>query len=365
MALDDYLNQIARNTGQAPRDRTISDAFYGLNIIGRNAPIVLNTENHGFTFFTRPCMNMSYDNLQVDRMLSLLLNPNPASMERMLRCYMDPWSQTQGQGQALLTCPGVDYLSPFIPLLSNNLISLTGFDDFTIGTHSSEPGLYRESYSYVDDVPYQYGTYDLTATFRNISGDPISLMMRLWGQYMGLVYEGRLMPYPELVLMNELDYNTRIWRLMMDASRTYVTSLGAANACFPMTAPIGQKFNFTGDGSETPFQQVQENISISFRCHGFTYYDHILVYEFNTLQEEFNPNMRADRRDSAMQKLRPWEREYFNYQSYPRINPLDMELEWYVPMAVYNQAKSGVLRQVDTAAQQAVNQGPNVQASQP
>lgn len=353
MALDDYLNQISRNTGQAPRDRTISDAFFGLNIIGRNAPIVLNTENHGFTFFTRPCMNMSYDNLQVDRMLSLLLNPNPASMERMLRCYMDPWATKQGTNDDLLSCPGVDPLSPFIPLLSNNLISLTGFDDFTIGTHTSTPGLYREAYSYVDDIPYQYGTYDLTATFRNISGDPISLLMRLWCQYMGLAFEGRLMPYPELLLMNEIDSNTRVWRLMMDASRTYVTSLGVANACFPVTAPIGQKFNFTGDGSETPFSQVQENISISFRAHGFTYYDHILVYEFNTLQEEFHPGMRAETRANNMTKLKPWEREYFNYQAYPRINPVDMELEWYVATKVYEAAKAGVIRQVDPLAQQA------------
>jgi hypothetical protein len=348
MALEDYLNQISQNMGQAPRDRRISESFYGLNIVGRNAPIALNTENHGYTFFTRPCMNLSYDNLAVDRLMSNLLMENPDSMQRMIRAYLDPMAHRND-----LKCPGVDPLNPFIPLLSNNLISLTGWEDFTLGTFTSTPGVYREAYSYVDDIPYSYGTYDLTGTFRNLTGDPITFMMLVWGWYQGLVYEGRLMPYPELVMLNEIDYNTRIYRLVMDSTRTYVTRIAATGASFPMTAPIGNAFNFTGDGSESPFQTANDQVSISFRCMGFTYYDHILIYEFNDLVEDFNPLMRADNRDRAMQELKPWEKEYFNYRSYPRINPLNMKLEWWTSKADYEQAKAGVIRQSNTSAVEA------------
>lgn len=340
MALEDYLRQIAQNAGLAPRDRTIADSFYGINILGRNAPIALNTENHGFTFFTRPCMNLSYDNLSVDRLLSNLLMENQDSMQRMIRAYLDPLAH-----QNDLVCPGVDALNPFISILSNNLVSLSGWDDFTIGTHTSSPGLYREVYSYVDDVPYQYQSYDLQASFRNISGDPITFLFLVWCWYMGLVYEGRLMPYPELVLLNELDYCTRIYRLITDSTRTYVTRIGACGAAFPISAPISSIFNFSGDGSESPFTTVQENISVNFRCMGFTYFDHILVFEFNQLMEDFNPLMRENARASEMQELKPWEREYFSHRSYPRINPTTMKLEWWTTKAYYESQRGGILRQ--------------------
>jgi hypothetical protein len=339
MALDDYLNQISRNIGQAPRDRTISDSFYGLNIVGRNAPIAVNTENHGFTFFTRPSLNLSYDNLAVDRVLSNLLMENPYSVQRMIRCYLDPRLPLQG-----ITSPGVDNLNPFIPLLSNNLISLSGWPDFTLNTQTTQPGLYREAYSYVDDVPYNYESFDIQASFRNISGDPISFMFLLWGWYMGLVYEGRLMPYPDHVLYNRVDYNTRIYRLIMDKTRTYVTRIGACGASFPMTAPIGNIFNFEGDGSETPFTTANDQISVNFRCMGFTYYDHILIYEFNTVGELFNASMRDGERQRNMVKLHPAEREYFNYHAYPRINEATMELEWWVFKNYYESQKGNVLR---------------------
>lgn len=82
MALEDYLNQIAQNIGFSPRDRGLTDSFYGLNIIGRGAPVPLNTENQGFTFFTKPDLNLSYDNLQVDRVMSNLLMENDNGIQR-------------------------------------------------------------------------------------------------------------------------------------------------------------------------------------------------------------------------------------------------------------------------------------------
>jgi len=360
MAYEDYLNQIVQNIGQMPRDRAIYDSIYGININGRGAPIALNTENHGFTFFTRPDLNLSYDNLQVDRVMSTLLLSDQASslingqnsIQRIIRSYLDP--RAHRSPEAKVPCAAVDPLNPFMPLLSNNLVTLTGWPDFTLGTHTSQPGLYREAYSYVDDVPYSYDSYDLQATFRNVTGDPITWALLLWGWYQGLVYEGRLMPYPENVLYNVIDYNTRVYRLVTDVSRTYVTRIFACGASFPITAPIGRHADFTGDGSESPFQTVNDQITFTFRAMGFTYYDHILIYEFNTCVSDANPSMRDGVRDeganSPMVKLQPWERNYFNYKSYPRINPASMELEWWVPRAFYESQKAGVIRYGDVNA---------------
>ncbi|QBX32245.1 virion structural protein [Pseudomonas phage PA1C] len=340
MALSDYLTQITQNIGMSPRDRSIEDSFKGLNITGRNNAISLNTENHGYTFFTRPLLNLAEDNCMVDRRLSMILNPNPQSIERMVRAYLDPRAHSAG-GTAW--CGGVDPLNPFIPLLSNNLISLTGWEDFTINLGTTTPGVYRDVMSYVDDVPYQYNTYDLQATFRNIAGDPITWMFKIWLVYMGLNREGRILPYPDLLMLNEYDANTRIYRLVMDSTKTFVTRIAACGAALPMNAPTGQIINFTGDGAETPFQTASDQLNFSFRCMGMTIYDHILIYEFNDLVETFNPLMRDNNRGRLTQKLRQHEKKWFNFQAYPYINSANMELEWHVPKSIYDQMAGGNL----------------------
>jgi hypothetical protein len=167
----------------------------------------------------------------------------------------------------------------------------------------------------------------------------------MWGYYGALSYEGRIMPYPDFIIRKEIEYDTRIYRLAMDATRTYVTRLAANGAGFPYTAPIANAFNFTSEGSETPFTTHSDQVSVSYRCMGFTCYNHILIFEFNEVVEEFNNDMRVENRERMMTKLKPWERDYFNRRSYPRINPATMELEWWVPNAVYNSGKSNIVRQ--------------------
>ena len=338
MAFSDHLQKILQNIGMSPRDRAVEESFKGLNITGRNNALPANTENHGYTFFTRPCLNLSYGNCMIDRRLSMLQNPNSLSIERNIRAYLDP---KEHQKQPSSWCPGVDPLNPFITLLSNNLISLTGWEDFTLNYSTTPAGVYRDAMSYVDDVPYQYGTYDLQATMRNINGDPITWMLYIWEVYAGLGREGRILPYPELLILKEYDYNTRIYRLVMDATKTYITRLAACGAAAPLNTPTGQILNFTGDGSESPFQTTNEQLNFSFRCSGLTTYDHILIYEFNDLVETFNPMMREGNRGVATRKLAPNEKEYFNFQSYPYINGMTMELEWHVPLDIYNKEIGG------------------------
>lgn len=340
--IDDYLNVIRRNVGQANLNKQASDTFFGLNITQRNASLPPNTENHGYVFFTRPLMNMSYDNLVVDRVLSSLLASDVESVQRKIRAYFDPrhpspdWSNFEAKG--------VDNKQAFIPLLTNNIISLSGWPDFTLNTRTDPPGLYREAYSYVDDIPYNYETNDVVATFRNLTGDPITYMMLMWGWYMALAYEGRIMPYPDLLALNEIDYHTRIYRLVMDRTRTYVSRIAACGAAYPITAPVGNIFNFEGDGSQSPFSNVDDQVSINFRYMGFTYYDNLLVYEFNTTVEEFNRDMSDDNRSRNMVKLQNYEKNYFQRYAYARINEHTLELEWWVDKAYYEHHMEAVTR---------------------
>ena len=349
MSANSYIERIAQNIGQSTRSQAFDNAAFGMNILGRNAPISLNAENHGYTFFTKPLFNLSYDNCMVDRRLSMLLREDPASIERMIRCTLDPWSSTRQDNP--VKSSKVDPLSPFIPIFSNNLISLNGWPDFTLNMSTTASGIYRDSMAYVDDVPYQYETYTLQATYRNIEGDPVTLGHYMWLLAQGLGKEGRTMPYPELVMLNERDYDTRIYRLIMDQTRTYVTRIFACGAATPENAPTGEIANFTGDGSETGSQVISSQLNFSYRANGVTTYDHILIFEFNDLQEDFNPSMKDENRENMMHCLFPWEKAYFNYRSYPRINPATMELEWWVPKDYYESVKAGNLKQPPTPTQ--------------
>ena len=330
--IDDVLDRLIRSTGRAPRSQVLSSSFYGLNTAARNDAIPLNTEDRGYTFFSRPQLNLSYDNISADRVLSTLAADNPLSVQRMVRCLLDPTLQLKG-----IQSPGTDPLMPFVPLLSNNLVSLTGFPDLALNTVTSEPGIYRESSSYVDDIPYNYESYDLNASFRNIDGDPISFMFLMWEWYQGLVYEGKIMAYPDAILYKYLDYTTRIWRIVLDKSRNRVTRIGACGASFPTTVPIGNIFNYQGDGAESPYTTANDQINLAFRATGFTYHDPVLIYEFNTLVQLFNPLMRDNRRENSMIILEDNEQNYMNFSAYPRIDPETMNFEWWIERAIYEE----------------------------
>lgn len=333
MSMKEHIEKIVKGMGVSPRDSSIDDTFMGLNITERNSTTPINTENHGYTFFTKPCMNLADSNCMVDRRLSMILNPNPQSIERKIRAYLDPDLHNLMGPE---WCPGVDALNPFIPLLSNNLVNLTGFEDFVLNLSTTTPGVYRDVMSLPDDVPYQYGTYDLQATFRNITGDPITWMFYIWLVYMGLNKEGRIMPYPELLMLNEFDANFRVYRLVMDKTMTYVTRFAASGASIPMNTPTGQILNKTGDFQESPFNTANEQLNFSFRCMGLTVYDHILIYEFNDLVQTFNPLMRDGARGQQTVKLAQSEKRWFTRRAYPFINPETMELEWHVTRAYYD-----------------------------
>jgi hypothetical protein len=183
----------------------------------------------------------------------------------------------------------------------------------------------------VDSFASDYSTFDITATFRNIDGDPINALFRAWTQYMTRVLSGSLVPYPEFVVENEIDYMTRIYRIILDPSRTHVQKIGACGAGFPTALPLGAAFNYSSDA---PISQDTAQISIPFRCMGAQYNDPILVAEFNTTVATFNASMADGVREKMMVKLQQHERELFNYEGYPRISP-DMELEWWVSKLTY------------------------------
>lgn len=332
------LFEVSKSSAFGNIGNSIGRAFYGINHRGQPGIIPINKDYHGLTFFTRPELNFSEANLRNDRRLTKLLTGNDYSMERIIRCYLDPRVQSQYKVKA----PLVDNNQAFIPILTNTLLSISGWPDDVNPTFESDPGMYGEVFGHIDGPPDIYRSYDVTANFRNVIGDPVTKLFYYWSRYARLVHEGlSLVAYPENIIERRVDYNTRIYRLVLDETKTYVTEIAACGASFPLSSPTGAKFNFEHD---KPINDSNDQISIPFRCYGFISYDDILIKQFNTVVGMFNRGMQDDQRTNGSYVKVPINAlSLFNNYGYPRIDPYTKELEWWVSAQVFNDLLPGIL----------------------
>ncbi len=329
------IGNISRGTGYGNLSTAFTNLFKGINYRGPGNPVPINTDQHGFVFFTRPCLNLSYDNISSNRMFTSMLTDNPLSLQRIVRAYLDPRAN-QFQN---ITTPLVDPLNAFIPLLSNSLISMGGWPDVNVQTYTTKSGMLNEEFSMIDGTARILNTWDSTLNLRNVKGDPITFLFLVWVFYATMVYIGRFNPYMDMIIDNEIDYNTRVYRIVLDKSKQFVTKV-ASTIAFPTVVPLGASFNFTDDH---PLIRDIDQVSIQFRCMGAEYYDPIIIQEFNAVVSMFNPHMVDGLRQSVYQKLTLAERMFFNYSGYPYIDPNTFEFEIWVDKSMYQAWMSGSL----------------------
>lgn len=331
------VDKIFQATPVGPLDTAIGDSFYGINHRQTPNAVQINKDYFGYTFFTRPLCNLTTDNLRMIRKLAPLLTTEPASIQRIIRCLLDPNLASSG-----ITSPFVDNQQAFIPILSNHLISMSGWPDVNIPTFTSPSGVYKEEYGHVDGNADNYGTYDITANFRNIPGNPIVLLFYVWGLYSTFVAQGLMVPYPEFIVQNEIDYNTAIYRLVMDSSKTYVKGVAKSGAGMVKSIPKGAQFNFESDRPVNA--AMSDQVSIPIQIFGAEYDDDILIHEFNFVVQMFNSSMSDGKREQFYKEVPATAMELFNGRGYPRINPFTYKLEWWVSKEDYNRMLPPVRR---------------------
>ena len=333
-----WVDGLTREGGYGSVHSSMADMFYGINHRGVGNPIPYNTDNYGLVFFTRPNLNLSYDNLAADRRLMPLAvgqkgtpdRPGNAydkpTIQEAIRSFLDPWGTKQrqeGPGSKL-----VDNEQAFITILTNNLVSLNGWPDPVSMYFNSKDGPMKESWSIIDDVHHNYSTWEVQASFRNIAGDPITLLFNTWLIYATQVYVGNMMPYPQSLIENEIDYQSKIYRIVLDPSRKFVQKI-ATTIAFPTSSALGAAMNFTND---LPFNQDNATqIQIPFHCIGAEYQDPILIREFNDTVAIFNRAMESEAtRKKYLKKVPDKMLNLFNNYGYPYIDPHTSKLDWFV-----------------------------------
>jgi len=331
MATDSFipisLEDFYSTTPLGAVDRAVTKTVYGINHRQTDPHLPPNRDSVGLLFMTRPQLNLDSNNIRAARRLYKLLSDNPLSIERFVRVTLDPRLQTNAFDREPLRCPLVDPHQAFIPLVTNTAKGASGWPDLTVDTYTSPAGNYKEQYSQVDGISDIYEAWSLDITFKNTGMNILLYMFYIWNIYQSLVFEGKLLPYPDYLSYNTIDYMTRVYRITLDSYKNRVTMISSTGVSFPTTAPIGGFFDYNKD---RPYNEQIKEITIRFQSLGARYMDDILLYEFNKAVQIFNPYMSDKQRGDNMVKLTGDWKTVFNNKGYPRIDYDTLELEWWV-----------------------------------
>lgn len=327
------LERVYQATPLGPLPSNMVNTIYGINHRQTQLALPFNRDNYGLTFFTRPRLNLTTNNIRFVRQLYPLLNTDERSIQRILRTTLDPQlAFGSDPNNRSMKSPYVDGLNMFIPLLSNLCLTISGWPDFVADTRTTPEGHFREAHSMIDSSIEIRNAYELSASFRNIPNNPVTLLFYFWLFYAAKAFEGEIIPYGSSLYECEIDYNTRIYRLILDPTKRYVQHMLVTGAAFPLNAPVGALGNFD---SSQPFNDANDNVNIRFQCIGMDYNDPISIKEFNDAVAMMNPSMGAATRDQYYIQIPYQVLSFFNMRGYPNINPKTMELEWYVTYALF------------------------------
>lgn len=365
--LGSNIDQLFENLPMGSVRRALGNNLYGINATQTGNPVPRSKDSHGFTFLTRPQLNLTTFNVSNFRSFYSLLTSEEASYQRYVRMMLDP---RLGYGSNPLKCPFVDNQNAFIPIMTNNALSLGGGMDINAPTFTSKAGNHGQEYGFVDGTTNHLESFDVDITFRNMRGNPLIYLAYIWVRYQTLVFEGILNPYYDMITENEIDYNTRIYRITLDQTKRYVSYIACTGASFPINVPTSMLFDYNVD---KPYADTNGDINLRFRSFGLLQFEDIVKLDFNEATAIFNPGIRAllrrdlDNEGSHDYLLRedPFQSyvsptgEYtkiphnlllltessignnpffgLNHRAYPYINLHTNELEWWVNSRLFNE----------------------------
>lgn len=341
------LDSIFASSPIGSLDKALSNNIRGFNALQSNSVLPPSQDHQGYLFLTRPQLNMQKENLRNYAPMYALLNDDPNSDGMAIRSLLDPrigagytFPVANGRTRTIppLPCNIIDNENAFIPFVTNNVISSTGWSDKTLPMGSTDAGLYGQKYIFVDGISRSFEDWDLTINLQNVKGDLAVAMFSYWIDYASLIKEGKLSPYFDYIINNRADFHTRAYRLVMDKNKEFVTKILACGAGVPTSSPYGMFGDFD---RSIPFSEQTKELSFRFRCMGQFHNDPRLIDSFNRVVCAFNPSMWDNFREDNMVRVPRHYLSRFQSRIYPRINPDSLRLEWWTPVAVWERLTNG------------------------
>lgn len=298
-------------------------------------------------FFTRPMLNLSTPNIIMDRRLATLMSKREDSVERYVRCALDP-RQEYGEGNFYIYTDGgpapagskdprrsvfIDKYQPFIPIISNALIKASGFPDTVLETYTSTPGMMKEVVGWANSQSNFYGKWDMDTTFYNTVQEPIKLLFNTWITYQSMVKYGTIYPYYDYMLGRRIDSTVGIFEIVLDEDNRTINHV-AQTIAHPITKPDGKEYDIDNSVS---YSAEDTDITMRWACYGALYDDPMSLVDFNRHVSTFNPKLRPYA-DSTLSRgitedyaeLTPDLYPLFNSLAIPFIDLRYKKLEWLI-----------------------------------
>lgn len=270
----------------------------------------------GYTFITRPKLNLTTTAIRHNRVLSMLDTDNPDSIQFMIRCLLDTtYAKRSDIIDKVIRSPFLNHNSPFLTPLCNSLVASGGWPTPVLEVETTPSGFYGEDMTYAGGTDKLSKTYDLDLTFREMPGGIVMSLLHTWFLCMDLLASGYLTPYPKYIYEGKMCYDVSIYRFILDPSRRSIMAWARATGCFPKSIPIGAIF----DENESEFYvSSMQKYSVPFVANKVEYNDPILLLEFNMLMERYFPRLRNVKGDLGLMNVR--DRGNTNYIGLPYID---------------------------------------------
>lgn len=242
-----------------------------------------NNDFVGFTFFTRPRLNLSDINLAGDRVFAPMMTTRVTDAAFAIRCFLDT-QFCEDNFSSASSCPLFNIRNPFNTLWSNACKGISGFQDPQVTPETTNPGYFGEEQTYAIGGDENNKTIDITCNFRDTVGSPVAMSFEWYRRYLVNLGLGNFSQYAKDIDANRLGYTISIYRFIVDRTWKTITKAAKLTGCFPVHSPIGVPFN-KNEGDRRV--SALDNFSITFKCNHVDLVDNIIFHEFNMLVRRY------------------------------------------------------------------------------
>jgi len=319
------LNEFTKSASPySGTSQAFTNAMFGLNPSSSGLLLDRDTGFKALVFFTRPQLHLGFENCVMSNELNKLLTTEKNSVFTYIRAMLDPrlyYSKENVKSDL------VDPFNPFIPILTNTVTKISGWQDPVMDTKTTAEGNMKQQTVIADGTLELNRVFDLDMTFMNVKSTPVSSMLTVWLDYMDKVHKGQINPYIDMLIRREIDYMSRVYVIVLSGYGNKIKGIANTYAGFPITHNRAAFFDYDR------FNQTQvPDITTRFKNVGIEYDSYSAMLDFNKLLAAFNPRfakMIDGDPNHGLIRVPDSLTDFVGYRLYPYIDIYNNELVWY------------------------------------
>lgn len=310
------------------------NSLRGFKILGQGpAMMPLSDNTIGLPFVTRPQLNLTDDNISRSEKLVSLYGVGQNSMGAYIRGMLDERWAASNAGIIL------ENRNPFIVPLTTFIKTSNGFNDLQISVETSEPGIRGQVYQRVASKLEFNEAYTINQTYYNPKPSVLQALFQYWEDYISEVVSGdrQVTPRDWYLMGNRIDYDCRIYHLIMNKDAMFLEHIFATVQSIPTTYPAGAIAGI--DTTQNTLRgEGQDDFSIQFASVGQRQDEWGLIQSFNEHSFLYNPSLMPAVRNNYYRELKVTEYTAYSGGAFPLLLPRNetgrsgIKLTWWVPL---------------------------------